>query len=232
MLGAVTSGFEHVEHDQGGDDDADYERAPDDLAVVETGDLYVSGEDVEKAAVLDGHGAVVKNDTANAAEDEHAAESGYEGGNADVAYPVALPDADQQTDYKAYNYGEIGVHADVGNKHGCDAAYHAYYGADGQVYVAAGEYAQQHAACHDQNVAVLKHEVRHVRRIEQPAVGQNCKQCENHHKGDDHCILGYETYKTSVETAVFHCGPFSGAFVRSLIHWCTLSFLSPVSRII
>ena len=219
MLGAVTPGLEHVEHDKGGDDDADYQRAPDDLAVIEAGDLYVGGEDVEEAAVLDGHGAVVKDDTADAAEDEHAAQGSYEGRDADIADPVALPDADQEADDKADHDGEIGIHADVGNKHGRDAADHAYYGADGQVYVAACEDAQQHAAGHNQNVAVLEHEVRHVRRVEQSAVGQDRKQCKDHHQGNDHCVLGDEAEHVY---ALFRC----------LFHCCTLSFFSPVSRII
>ena len=110
----------------------------------------------------------------------------------DVADPEALPHADDARCGQADHDDDDGVEVGVGQHLRAERADKADRGTDGQVDVAAGQDAQQHAAGHHQHVGVLQQQVRQVLRVEQAAAGQEREQGKHHHQGDDHGVFFHE----------------------------------------
>ena len=170
-----------------------------------------AAEELDELLVGDGDRLALQHDVGQAAEDHHARERGDEGRDLDVGDPEGLPRADQQTDREHDQHRQPHVHV-LAHHDGADRADEADDRADGQVDVAAGEDAQQHAGGQNEHVGVLGDDVRQVLRQKQLAVGAPGEESRHQHQRDDHRVLLNEVQDLCLcRHCSFSFSPFAGS---------------------
>ena len=121
-------------------------------------------------------------------EDEHAGKRDDEGRDLEIGDPIALRGADQAAHDQAGDGGRDGIDPPPHHHHGREPADEADDRADRQVDMP-GHDDQQHAERHDDDVAVLQHQVGEVERPQQRAVGHDLEEQHDDQERQQHAVV-------------------------------------------
>ena len=123
-----------------------------------------------------------------ALEDQHAGQRDDEGRNPEIGDPIALRRADRRADQQACDEGQRIVDLVADHQHRGDRADEAGDRADREVDMSGDDH-QQHAERHDDDVAVLQHEIGQIERLQQRAVGHDLEEQHDREQRQQHAIV-------------------------------------------
>jgi hypothetical protein len=127
---------------------------------------------------------------AEALEHQHAGQGDDERRHAEERDEPALRGADRRAREQARERRGNEVPAELDHQHRRQRADEADHRADRQVDVPGDDH-EQHAQRHDDDVAVLQHQVRQVERLQQRAVGQELEQPHDDDERHQHAVLAH-----------------------------------------
>ena len=160
------------------------------LSAKDIGNIAVctAAEQPDEGFIGNSQGFALQDHVGQAAEHQHAGQSGDKGRNMDESNPEGLPCADGKTN---------GQHSQNGNAHGgslahengADGTDEADNGTNGQVDVTAGQDAQQHTGCQHEHIGVLREKVGDVLGQKQLTAGLNAEESSHQHQNQDHGVF-------------------------------------------